>query len=94
MGANQQPSLDDAIEKMRSEIILASSKAEQSSLNAFDLLINQLRQYNKVAIDLKKEIERLQTLCEKNNIDYKPKPIQIKPDMKPVEKSLEIKPKK
>lgn len=70
---------------MRSEIILTFAKSQQSALNGYDVVVNQLKNYNNVAIGLKKEVERLQNLCEKNSIDYK-----IKPEAKPVE----IKPKK
>lgn len=78
--------LEDAIEKMRSEIILTNAKSQQSALNSFDVMVNQLRNYNKVAIDLKNEITRLQELCDKNKIDYKQKPPQTKPiEVKPQE---------
>ena len=79
MGTNQQPSLDEAIDKMRTEIIVAGSKSQQSALNGYDVLVNQLKNYNKVAIELKKEVQRLQELCEKNNINYKEKLSEFKP---------------
>lgn len=86
MASNPPQTLDDAIDKMRTEIIVIGSKSQQSALNGFDVLVNQLKNYNKVAIDLKKEIQRLQELCEKNNIDYKIKPIETKTkEVKPQE---------
>lgn len=88
----QQPTLDDALMKMRSELVLANSNAEQKALNAFDVLENQLRNYNKIAIDLKKENQRLGELCKNNNIDYSIPPQTKIPDSKPVE--VESKPKK
>jgi hypothetical protein len=74
MQPNQQPSLDEAIDKMRTEIIVGGSKFQQSALNGFDVLVNQLKNYNKIAIDLKKEIIRLEELCVKNKIEYKKNP--------------------
>lgn len=86
MASNPPQTLDDAIDKMRTEIIVIGSKSQQSALNGFDVLVNQLKNYNKVAIDLKKEIQRLQELCEKNNIDYKIKLIETKTkEVKPQE---------
>ena len=73
MAENQQPTLDEAIEKMRTEIIIAHSKSQQSALNGFDVLVNQLKNYHQTAIELRKEIQRLQELCDKNNITYKEK---------------------
>ena len=90
MASNQQPTLEEAIDKMRSEIILTFAKSQQSALNGYDVVVNQLKNYNNIAIGLKKEIIRLQEICEKNNIEYK-----IKPEVKPVDvKPVEIKPKK
>ncbi len=71
MASNQQPTLEDAIDKLRSEIILTFSKAQQSALNSYDIVVNQLKNYNNAAIGLRKEITRLQELCEKNKIEYK-----------------------
>ena len=85
MAAAPQPTLEDALDKMRTEIIVTGAKSQQSALNGYDVLVNQLKNYNQVAVGLKKEVERLQQLCEKNSIDYK-----IKPEVK----SAEIKPKK
>lgn len=90
MATAPQPTLEDALDKMRTEIIVTGSKSQQSALNGYDVLVNQLKNYNQVAIGLKKEVERLQNLCEKNSIEYK-----IKPEIKPVVvKPVELKPKK
>ena len=90
MAAAPQPTLEDALDKMRTEIIVTGAKSQQSALNGYDVLVNQLKNYNQVAIGLKKEVERLQTLCVKNKIEYK-----IKPEVSSVNaKAVEIQPKK
>lgn len=81
MASNQQPTLEDAIDKLRSEIILTFAKAQQSALNGYDVVVNQLKNYNTAAIGLRKEITRLQELCEKNKIEYKTSPELAKPEI-------------
>ncbi len=71
MASNQQPTMEDAIDKLRSEIILTFAKAQQRALNGYDVVVNQLKNYNNAAIGLRKEITRLRELCEKNKIEYK-----------------------
>lgn len=66
---------------MRSEIILTFAKSQQSALNGYDVVVNQLKNYNTVAIELRKEITRLQELCGKNNIEYKITPQIEKPEV-------------
>jgi hypothetical protein len=81
MASNQQPTIGEAIDKMRSEIILTFAKSQQSALNGYDVLVNQLKNYNNAAIELRKEITRLQELCEKNKIEYKIAPEIPKPEI-------------
>ena len=81
MASNQQPTMEEAIDKLRSEIILTSAKSQQSALNGYDVVVNQLKNYNNAAIGLRKEITRLQEICEKNSIEYKITPESPKPEI-------------
>lgn len=81
MASNQQPTMEEAIDKLRSEIILTSAKSQQSALNGYDVIVNQLKNYGNAAIGLRKEITRLQELCEKNKIEYKIAPEIPKPEI-------------
>ena len=46
MSTSPQPTIVEALEKMRTEIIVTSAKSQQSSLNGFDVVVNQLKNYN------------------------------------------------
>ena len=84
----EQPTLEEAIEKLRSEIVITHSKTEQTSLNGFDVLVNQIKGYAQMINNQTDEIKRLQELCKKNNIDFErkkpqnPEPEPKKPDTK------------
>lgn len=65
--------LDQAIIQLRNEVVLGQSKAEQLSLGAFDRIAQQMQQFGMMYQKSQEEVKRLQELCDKNNIQYKPK---------------------
>ena len=69
MSPNSQPSLEEAINNMRDNILRTQSQSNTASITGFDNLLSQLKIFVQQINDKSQEILRLQTLCKKNNID-------------------------
>ena len=74
--------LEQYLAELQNKIILIHNKSQEISVGAFNQVIQQLQQLIQVLKQKEGEITRLQSLCNANKIDFKPK--QEKPK---VEKS-------
>ena len=54
---------------MRNELVIAQSRANQLSLDSFDKLVIQIQQFSNALQTKQQEINRLEELCKKNNIE-------------------------
>lgn len=71
---NQMP-LEQAVQNMRDNILRTQSQASTAAITSFDGIVDQLKVFALQINDRNSEIQRLQELCKKNNIDYAvPKP--------------------
>lgn len=85
MSTQPKQNIDQALQNIRVQIITTNVNAQQSALNGFDTLVQQLQiasqqlQSNQQQLQIKDaEIFRLQKLCEKNKIDHTKKPKESK----------------
>lgn len=70
--SEQNQTLDQFISRLRNEIVLSHSQTEQFSLGAFDKIVQQIQQLGQLLKTKEDEIKRLQDICNKNKIDFKP----------------------
>ncbi len=70
---NSGANIEQFVNQLQNEIILAHNKSQQVSLTAFSQIAQQLQQILQLVQRKDTEIKRLQGLCEKNKIEYKPK---------------------
>lgn len=54
---------------MRNELVIAQSRSNQLSLDSFDKLVIQIQQFSNALQSKQQEINRLEELCKKNNVD-------------------------
>jgi len=67
--SNQLP-LDEAINKMRDNILRTQSNSNTAAITGFDNMVNQLQIFAQQINEKNVEIKRMQHLCKKNNIDF------------------------
>ncbi len=79
---NSQVTLEEFISQLQNEIILAYNKSQQISLSSFNKISQQLQQAIQIINEKDKEVKRLEELCEKNKIEFKPKVVQNIPQIK------------
>jgi len=72
---NNQPSLDEIINKMRDNILRTQSQASTVAITSYDSLIEQLKLFARQLNESNVEVKRLQELCKKNNIDVTIPPV-------------------
>ena len=72
MQQNNQPSIEQVINKMRDDMLRTQSTANTTAVLGFDNLVEQLKIFAHQINDKNNEIARLAELCRKNNIDTKP----------------------
>ena len=65
---NQLP-LEEAINKMRDNILRTQSQSNTAAITGFDNMVSQLQIFANQINDKNIENKRLQELCAKNNID-------------------------
>ena len=89
---NNQPSLDEVVNKMRDNILRSQSQASTVAITSYDNLLEQLKLFARQVNESNLELKRLRELCKKNNIDTAIPPVapkatpEIKPQVKPVSK--------
>ena len=67
--SSNPPSLEDAINTMRDNILRTQSQSSTAAITAFDNMVTQLKVFVQQINDKSIEILRLQELCKTNNID-------------------------
>jgi len=75
---NQMP-LEQAVSNMRDNILRTQSQASTAAITSFDGIVEQLKVFALQINDRNTEIQRLQELCKKNNIDHAVPPVEAKP---------------
>lgn len=75
---NQMP-LEQAVANMRDNILRTQSQASTAAITSFDGIVEQLKVFALQINDRNTEIQRLQELLKKNNIDHAVPPVTEKP---------------
>ena len=71
---------------MRNELVIAQSRSNQLSLDSFDKLVIQIQQFSNALQTKQQEINRLEELCKKNNVDCTIKKVEKPPLISPAKK--------
>jgi uncharacterized protein YllA (UPF0747 family) len=74
---NQMP-LEQAVNNMRDNILRTQSQASTAAITSFDGIVDQLKVFALQINDRNTEIQRLQELLKKNNIDFAVPPVAEK----------------
>ncbi len=85
---NNSPSLEEAVNTMRDNILRTQSQSNTAAITAFDNMVSQLRIFAQQINDKNVEIKRLQELCKTSNVDF-----TVPPVAKPAEAPKTPKPK-
>lgn len=80
--AQQPQTAEEIVQQMRNNIIISATNAQQSSLSAFDQIIQLLQTTSVMLKNKDNEIHRLEQLCKENNIDTTPKQQKPVPSQK------------
>ena len=74
--SNQNPniSIEQFLAQKRNELVIFQQKAGEVSTKTFDELSAQIIQLAQMVQNKDSEIKNMQELCDKNKIDYTPKP--------------------
>ena len=72
--STQNTSVEQLLAQKRNEIVLFQQKASEIATKSYDELSQQILQLRNMLQTKDDEIKRLQGLCEKNKIDFKPAP--------------------
>ncbi len=91
MASSSTPSLEEAINNMRDNILRTQSQSNTAAITSFDNMVNQLKIFAQQINDKSVEIVRLQQLCKTNKIEYAIAPVAAQ-QPKPAEPA-KIKPK-
>ncbi len=79
MASSSTPSLEEAVNSMRDNILRTQSQCSTAAITSFDNMVNQLKIFAQQINDKTLEITRLQELCKKNNIEYAIAPVATVP---------------
>ncbi len=71
--SNQNLSVEQFLAQKRNELVIFQQKTSEISIKIVDELSTQIMQIGQMMQTKDVEIKRLQELCEKNKIEYKPK---------------------
>ena len=84
---NQNLSIEQFLAQKRNDLVIFQQKASEVSTKTFDELSAQIIQLAQMVQNKDSEIKNMQELCDKNKIDYTPKPPspQTKPETMPPE---------
>ncbi len=70
---NQNLSVEQFLAQKRNELVIFQQKTSEIAVKIVDELSTQIMQIGQMMQTKDVEIKRLQELCEKNKIEYKPK---------------------
>ncbi len=88
---NNSPSLEEAVNTMRDNILRTQSQSNTASITAFDNMVSQLRIFAQQINDKNVEIKRLQELCKTSNVDFTIPPVAKPPTSAEAPKTLKPK---
>jgi len=71
--STQNPSVEQFLAQRRNDLVIFQQKASEISTKTFDELAQQIMQLGQIGQRKDLEIKRLQELCDKNKVEYKPK---------------------
>jgi hypothetical protein len=91
MSSSSTPSLEEAINSMRDNILRTQSQCNTAAITAYDNMVSQLKIFAQQINDKSVEIVRLQEVCKTNSIDFAIPPVVVQP--KPAEPAKVTKPK-
>ena len=88
---NNSPSLEEAVNTMRDNILRTQSQSNTASITSFDNMVSQLRVFAQQINDKNVEIKRLQELCKTSNVDFTIPPVAEPPKAAEAPKTLKPK---